>query len=136
MNLNLIRKWFTPISTIGELFVDDIYECFTLEDVCHEGPKVPKKTAIPYGRYEIIVTYSKRFEQMMPLLLDVPGFEGIRIHRGNKAEETDGCILVGKERYENFIGFSKIAYEALFEKIMEGLNKGKVYISIEKGELS
>lgn len=87
--------------TIGRLFVDGVYFCDTLEDrvrdLAHEA-KIPGRTAIPAGRYEVIVNHSPRFRRELPRLLDVPGFTGILIHRGNTAEDTSGCILPGENR--------------------------------------
>jgi hypothetical protein len=119
--LRLVRRWFTEISTIGELYVDDERECFTLEDRVRKGPKVPGKTAIPEGTYAVIITHSVRFKRDLPLLLEVPGFTGIRIHPGNTAENTEGCILVGKTRGTDWIGQSRAAFNPLFAKITRGL---------------
>ena len=117
MRLTLTRKWFTDKSTIGELEVDGKPFCFTLEDAVRTGPKVPGATAIPAGTYKVIVTMSQRFKRFLPLLLGVPGFEGIRIHAGNTDRDTEGCILVGETRGENFIGQSRAAFNRLFPLI-------------------
>ena len=97
MELKVIRKEFTDSSTIGEMWIDNTFFCYTLEDVKREV-KIYGETCIPYGRYKVIVNMSNRFKVMMPLLLDVPQFEGIRIHKGNKAIDTHGCILVGLDK--------------------------------------
>ena len=101
MELLLKRLYLKPDYTIGRLFVDDVYLCDTLEDrvrdLEHE-PKIPGKTAIPAGRYEIVVNYSPHFGRELPRLMGVPGFEGILIHRGNTPEDTSGCILPGENR--------------------------------------
>jgi len=102
MILELQRKWFTDKSTIGELLINDEYECVTLEDP-ERDEKIPGITAIPRGFYPVIITYSNRFQKRMPLLKDVPNFTGIRIHTGNKAEDTEGCILVGRSRATDWI---------------------------------
>lgn len=104
--------------------VDGAYECFTLEDVVREGPKVPGATAIPYGTYAVTITHSERFERDLPLVLDVPGFGGIRIHPGNTAADTEGCILVGRTKGPTFVGESRAAFNALFPKIKEALEAG------------
>ena len=101
MELLLERKYLKAAYTIGCLSVDGTRFCDTLEDrvrdLVHE-PKVPGETAIPAGCYEVIVKHSPRFGRNLPRLLDVPGFEGILIHRGNTARDTSGCILVGENR--------------------------------------
>ena len=121
MELTLVRKFNRPDCTIGELFVDGHFECFTLEDIVRPGDiarvKVAGRTAIPPGTYRIELTMSQRFKRVLPLLLKVPGFEGIRIHAGNTAEDTEGCILVGRERESNAIRGSRAALEALLAKL-------------------
>lgn len=101
MELLLERKYLKAAYTIGCLSVDGTRLCDTLEDrvrdLVHE-PKVSGDTAIPAGRYEVIVNHSPRFGRDLPRLLDVPGFEGILIHRGTTARDTSGCILVGDNR--------------------------------------
>jgi hypothetical protein len=121
MELTLIRRWFTKKSTIGELHVDAAYECFILEDVVRKGPKVHGKTAIPAGRYKIQVTYSPRFKRMLPILVAVPDFSGVRIHPGNDADDTEGCLLPGLERREDFVSSSRHAFDALMPKILDGV---------------
>jgi hypothetical protein len=130
--LCLERMVFTDESTIGELYIDGDFFCYTLEDTCRRN-KVPGKTAIPAGHYEIIVTQSVRFNRPMPLLLDVPNYEGIRIHTGNTALDTDGCILVGLRQGENVIYDSRKTFDLLFPEIEKRLAKGKLYISIIGG---
>lgn len=98
MNLVLVRTTYTADSTLGVLLINGERFCVTLEDVVRDrgAPKVYAKTAIPAGRYKVIVNLSKRFKRLMPLLLSVPGFEGVRIHGGNNELDTAGCILVAK----------------------------------------
>ena len=130
MILELQRKWFTDKSTIGELLINDEYECVTLEDP-ERDEKIPGITAIPRGFYPVIITYSNRFQKRMPLLKDVPNFTGIRIHTGNKAEDTEGCILVGRSRATDWISNSRVAYDALYPKIETALLAGEdVFIKI------
>lgn len=143
MRLVLKRKIFTDLSTIGELYLNDEKVCYTLEDRDRdynmdgdhddngEG-KVYGKTAIPYGTYEVIVSYSNAFKQLMPLLLNVKGFSGIRIHSGNTDANSLGCILVGKSFSKDFIGQSREAYKALFTTIQRAVKEGKVFIEIVK----
>jgi hypothetical protein len=94
--------------------------------------KVPSLTCIPYGTYEIITTYSNRFKKLMPLLVDVPAFEGIRIHPLNWAIQTDGCIGVGKFAGEDFIGESQKAYIELYPILESAQKVEKVWIEIIK----
>lgn len=129
MELLLTRKWLTDNSTIGELYVDGNLECYTLEDTVRDE-KIPGKTAIPEGRYEVIINHSQKFNKKLPLLLNVPQFEGIRIHVGNYPKDTDGCILVGQTRKQDFIGNSKVAFNALFEKLNNALQTEEVYIEV------
>lgn len=130
MELKLKRLHKTKNSTIGELSINGIFQCYTLEDVEREK-KIYGETAISKGTYEIVITYSNRFKQFMPLLLNVPNFKGIRIHKGNKKEHTHGCILVGLTRKIDFIGSSKIAYAKLFSKLRKASKTEKITITIE-----
>lgn len=135
MEIKLIRRCITGAFTEGDLFVDGAFQCYTLEDAFRgDGEKIAGKTAIPAGRYKVIVNHSNRFNRLMPLLLDVPHFEGIRIHSGNTPEQTDGCILVGEDRTkpdDGIIGSSKKAYDKLFAKIVEAIEHGQpVFITV------
>jgi hypothetical protein len=132
MELKVKRNPSFNGATIGKLFVNEAYECFSLEDEVRPlGQKVYGKTAIPAGRYEVIVNMSNRFKKMMPLLLKVPGFEGVRIHPGNKAVDTDGCILLGLTAGKDSIFDSVKAYVAFMMKINKAItNKEKVFITI------
>lgn len=130
MELFLKRLHKTEKSTIGELKINNIFACYTLEDV-ERKEKIAGQTAIPKGRYEIAITYSNRFKKFMPLLLNVPKFSGIRIHAGNTAKDTLGCILVGKNRSENQISNSRLAYESLFDRLKNASKKEKIFITIE-----
>jgi hypothetical protein len=113
----LKRRWYSDRSTIGALRFGD-FSCFTLEDRVREpGIKVQDKTAIPAGRYKVVVDFSQRFQRRMPLLLDVPMFTGIRIHSGNTAADTRGCILVGEWRAPDWLGDSRKAFIKLFPLI-------------------
>ena len=132
MNLTLKRTVFTDKSTIGTLSIDGVFYCYTLEDLVRNGPKVMHETAIPYGTYEVIVNMSNRFKRLLPLLLGVPNFEGIRIHPGNTAAHTSGCILVGMQKGVNTITQSVIAFDALFLRIKSATQRGEaVRITIE-----
>ena len=120
MMLRLVREPSKDLVTFGTLFVDDVVECRTLEDQVRERPgvpvdawKVPKQTAIPTGRYRVRLTMSARFGRVLPLLENVPGFSGIRIHSGNVIEDTEGCILVGRRASGRMIAESRVAFRAL-----------------------
>lgn len=116
MKLTLIRKPSSASCTQGELFIDGVHECYTLEDVVRPV-KVAGITAIPAGTYRVTVTVSPRFGRLLPLLNDVPGFSGVRIHPGNTAADTEGCILVGDDPQKDFLGRSRVAFDRLFAKI-------------------
>lgn len=130
MEILVKRMTRTGESCIGSMFVNGVFECFTLEDP-ERDRKIYGRTAIPKGRYEVIINWSNRFKQLMPLLLNVPDYEGVRIHAGNDAADTLGCILVGTTRSPNFIGQSRAAYTALMKKLREVHKKEKIYIKIE-----
>lgn len=125
------RKVFTDLSTIGELSFDNEPLGYTLEDtVRKDGVKVYGKTAIPAGKYEVVISFSNHFQKLLPLLLNVPGFEGVRIHSGNRPEDTEGCLLVGKEKGVDVVTDSRTAFNELMPKIEEALKSRKVYVSI------
>ena len=118
MKLKLERLYLKPDYTIGKLYIDGKYFCDTLEDQVRDlakERKIPGRTAIPAGVYEVIVNISPRFRRKLPRLLDVAGFDGILIHRGNTAEDTSGCI-----RYE-------VQLTGILERAQE---KGKITIEI------
>ena len=132
MNITLQRRPSTQHCTLGELSIDGVFECFTLEDVVREVAgepaadwKIAGETAIPAGRYQVIVNHSAHFGRDLPLLLKVPGFEGIRIHPGNDDKDTEGCILVGKRILGEAIADSRDAFAPLFQTITEALANGE-----------
>jgi hypothetical protein len=144
MELYLQREIFTDKSTIGTLFIDGVKECYILED-CDRGLtelmqiseieklKVYGETCIPYGRYEVVITMSNRFKRELPLLVGPKGFTGIRIHPGNRKEDTLGCLLTGKVAGVDVVAQSTSAFNQLFEKIKTAKSRGqKVYITIKK----
>lgn len=129
MNLKLIRKYPASDCMIGELYVNDKFECYTCEDV--ERPvKVAGLTAIPRGHYEIVITYSERFKKPLPLLLNVPNYSGVRIHPGNTSQDTEGCILPGKGKTKNSVTQSKDAFAVLFPKLDAAAKKEKIFLEI------
>lgn len=132
MELKLNRIFLGSSATIGELLVNDKYLCDTLEDrVRPEGEKVYGKTAIPEGMYEVKLTHSPRFKKILPEILNVPNFSGIRIHSLNKAEESEGCIGVGEwnGKDTNWISNSRKTFDKLF-KLLETANKNEEKITI------
>ena len=133
MELELRRIKLAQDFTIGTLKVNGKFECWTCEDVVREpGVKIHGKTAIPYGRYEVVLTMSNRFKVILPLLLNVPMFEGIRIHPGNTAADTEGCILPGRIQLPSGVGESRAAFNDLMGKITNAINAKheKVFIEI------
>lgn len=140
MDLTLVRHYFGEGATVGSL-TTGTYSCYTLEDVVREKPltpvaqwKVVGETAIPVGRYKIIIDFSNHFQQLMMHVLDVPGFEGIRIHSGNTDKDTEGCILVGYnwDGDGDDIQNSRVALHALQMLVNSALNHNEeVWITIK-----
>ncbi|MBD9177965.1 MAG: hypothetical protein EGP82_02115 [Odoribacter splanchnicus] len=121
MKLQLERKYLKPEYTIGQLKVDGTFFCDTLEDRVRDlsqEKKVPGQTAIPAGKYEVIVNISPRFKRKLPRLLDVPGFEGVLIHRGNTPQDTAGCILVGENKIKGKV-INSTPYEIKLTAMIE-----------------
>jgi len=142
MELQLKREIFTEQSTIGTLTINGEFECFILEDKDRGlsdalsleqilKVKVYGKTCIPYGRYEIDWTMSARFKKMMPILLNVKGWSGIRIHRGNSELDSLGCLLCGTRKKSNMITESTLATKNLYAKIEAAKKQGqRIFITI------
>lgn len=125
MKLRLERIETNPAYTIGKLYVDGAYQCWVLEDPVREGPKVHGETAIPFGEYPVVLNRSQRFGKTLPLVCNVPGFEGIRIHPGNTVADTDGCLLVGTERAGGTVLNSRVAFNALMSRLVEAKARGE-----------
>ena len=126
MKIEVNRIFKASNYTIGELSVNNNYVCDTLEDkVRADGKKVYAETAIPTGTYTLVLSYSNRFKKVMPEILNVPNFSGIRIHCGNSSKDTEGCLLVGKwdGKTENWISDSKNSYNKLYPLLEEAFNK-------------
>lgn len=116
--MELKRVDLKPGRTIGVLYVDGARECWTLEDeVRPDGIKIWGETAIPAGVYRVDLTISPRFKRELPLLINVANFSGVRIHPGNTAGDTEGCILVGQDRAADSILKSRAAFDILLAKI-------------------
>lgn len=117
MKITVIRKLLTDTFTIGDLYLDGKLFCQTLEDKVREpGVKIPGQTAIPAGEYQLRMTYSHRFKKVMPQLMNVPMFEGVRIHSGNTERDTEGCLLVGKQQGDHLVN-SRDTYNDLMDVI-------------------
>ena len=146
MKLTVVRTQFGTDATNGMLFIDGIFECYTLEDQ-YQAVKVMHETCIPEGTYDIKFRtvggfhekYKKRYgndHYGMLHLQDVPNFTYILIHAGNTDEHTSGCLIVGETQQDldisddGFIGHSGKAYLKLYNKVAKQLLQGKE-VSIE-----
>lgn len=141
MELRVSRKIFNEECTIGELFINGNFFCYTLEDkdrglvsseslLITKAKKIWGKTAIPKGTYNVILNYSNRFKTYLPLLINVPAFEGVRIHSGNFSTHTEGCILVGYQKETNSIHESKKATKDLIALLSAVEKTEKITITI------
>lgn len=124
MQISLKRRHGGIGFTHGRLYINDVYVCDTLEDQ-ERKVKIQSATAIPVGAYKVSITYSNRFKRLMPLLENVPNFSGIRIHSGNTAKDTEGCILVGTLVDQGYIKDSRIVYKKIFSLINVVIQKGE-----------
>lgn len=141
MKLTLKRIALRSTYTIGRLYVDGNYFCDTLEDTVRDTnksgkfdngeKKVKGKTAIPYGTYEIKWTYSPRFKKYTPQLMNVPSFEGIRIHSGNSSTDTEGCLLLGENKKVGIVLNSRATINKFYPLIKKACSNGKVTIEIK-----
>ena len=128
--------------TIGKLYIDGKYFCDTLEDKDRgltkdmslsemQKTKVYGKTAIPTGKYQVVITYSNRFKKYMPLLLNTPGFAGVRLHAGNSEKDTEGCVLLGVNKVVGKVIQSRIYTNKLYSILNKACKREKVYITIQ-----
>jgi hypothetical protein len=143
MKLDVVRTQFGSDATNGMLFIDGVFECFTLEDQVRDGAKVMKETAIPLGEYGITLRtvggfdakYTSRYgadwhKGMLWLQPDPEGFKYILIHTGNTDEHTAGCLLVGETQQDldkgkdGFVGGSGDAYTKMYPKVRDALLAG------------
>ena len=126
--------------TIGKLYINGTYFCDTLEDTDRGladtmqvneilANKLKGITAIPTGKYDVILTFSQRFKRVLPLLLNVKGFEGIRIHAGNTNKDTEGCLLVGANKAKGQVLNSRATFEKLMSVLL-GCEKKKEKVTI------
>ena len=130
MKLKVVRETKTDISTIGSLFINGEFFCYTLEDkdrglkqsdtlLFINAKKIFGLTAIPSGNYKLIVNQSPKFKRLLPRILDIKGFDGVLMHRGNTADHSLGCILIGYKKGENSIFESSKAETDLVDKLMK-----------------
>jgi len=124
MLITVKRKSSDGVATMGEMFIDGVHECFTLE------PPNP----IAAGTYDLIIDDSIRFKRPMPHVMDVPDHTGIRIHWGNWRKDTEDCTLVGSTTGEDFIGNSVDTFNQLFAKLETALKNEKISITYENGD--
>lgn len=129
MNLLLKRETFSDTSTIGRLFIDGNFFCYTLEDkdrglndsmniLTIKAKKIFGVTAIPQGKYRLVVSMSNRFKRLLPEILNVKGYEGIRMHRGNYAGDSLGCIIVAAKKGIDAV-FESTAIEIALVRLLE-----------------
>lgn len=129
MNITLKRVAKKSSYTIGKMYINGTYFCDTLEDTDRgiannmsstliKSKKVYSKTAIPTGTYKIVLNVSPKFKRILPRLIDVPGFDGVLIHRGNTAEDTAGCILVGENKVVGKV-INSTQYELKIVKLIQ-----------------
>jgi hypothetical protein len=138
MELVLQRGVSANGCTIGELRVDGAFECYVLEDVVREIPGQPVEawkifgvTAIPAGRYRVKVSYSPHFQRRLPELVNVPGYVGVRIHAGNSAKDTEGCLVLGQARTADSVQGSVAACQALLPRLEAACDGGgEVWITV------
>lgn len=141
MRITLIRIANRPTYCIGKLYIDGIYQCDVLEDTDRGlddkmseaeilKKKVKGQTAIPSGVYPVYITWSPKYKKPMPLIENVKGYSGIRIHSGNSSKDTEGCLLVGKNKEVGKVLESRKTYNELFNI----LNKTdeKIIIDIQR----
>ena len=137
MRITVQRRYLGEAYTIGTMFINGDYFCDTLEDKVREfgengEGKVYGQTAIPYGKYRVILTYSPKFKRELPLLLNVPYFEGIRIHRGNTDQDSSGCLLLGENKVKGKV-INSTQYEVeLVKRIREAISHNEeIWIIVE-----
>ena len=129
MKLKVVREIKNDVCTIGSLFINDVFFCYTLEDkdrglkqsdslLFIQAKKIFGLTAIPSGFYKLTVNQSPKFKRMLPRILDIKGFDGVLLHRGNSAHDSLGCILVGYKKGDNSIFESTKAETDLVNRLL------------------
>lgn len=117
MELTIQRLEYTDNSTIGELSIDGVFLCWTLEPKKDQSKGKPY--CIPSGTYNVTLVMSARFQMVTPHILGVPGFTDIEVHPGNYPTDTEGCTLVGETKEVDFVGLSRAAFALLMSKLVE-----------------
>jgi len=134
MEIKVKRTTFTDRSTIGEMTIDGVFFCYTLEDEDRKletgGLKVYGETCIPRGKYNLVMSFSNRFKRYLPEIQSVPQFLGIRIHAGNTDADSHGCILLGVAKGIDNINKSKIAVANFIAVLKKVEKKEKITIEI------
>ena len=140
MELLLERKYLKSNYTISNLSINGKFYCNVIEDVVRDFNKngtfdcgefkISGHTAIPYGEYEIKVTYSPKFKRELPLLLDVKHFEGIRIHRGNTEKDSSGCLIPGENKKKGMV-LNSTKYELELTKMIKECNNKREKVTIK-----
>lgn len=131
IKLKLKRIFKGETYTIGKLYVNDEYLCDTIEDRVRDLEKEEKvygETAIPEGTYKVIVNYSPKLKRKLPLLLNVPYFTGIRIHKGVSEKSSAGCIIVGENKVKGKVLNSEF-YEKKLVKLLENENNIEIQVT-------
>jgi len=142
MEIKVKRYIFTDKSTISDILIDGHYFSKVLEDTDRgltsemsldeiKKIKIHSQTAIPKGRYEIVLSYSNKFKALLPEIVNVPGYSGVRIHPGNYPADTEGCLLPGNWFYQDTVINSRATFNLLFSIIKARIAKEKIYITIE-----
>lgn len=141
MNITIKRVALKPTYTIGHMYINDEFVCDTLEDTVRDlnkngkfdngEVKIKGKTAIPYGTYEVIWSYSPRFKKFTPRLLNVNSFDGVLIHAGNTAADTEGCILLGQNKKVGQVINSRATIDKVYPVIRDACKKEKVTLTIK-----
>lgn len=142
MNVRVVREPTLNGTTMGVVLVDGRFFGFALEDAVREVPgkpveawKQPGVTAIPSGRYQLALTWSPKFARITPELVDVPGFTGVRIHPGNTAGDTEGCILMGIQRAGVMLQDSQRACQRLQAMLQASQERGATnWIRLENAD--
>lgn len=130
MVIDVVRIFKGEEYTIGKMSINGVHFCDTLEDKVREIAKDGKGkirgvTAIPAGEYDVAVTYSPRMKRLLPYLKNVPHFEGIRIHAGNTAKDTEGCLLVGFNTIKGKLTDSRKTENKITERLLAAQNAGE-----------